>query len=83
MKPSQWMLSKETIPGWIALLVMVYLLIPVFSLEGQAQNESRHVGETARFRTSTDLVRLSVSVTDNRGRGVTGLTREDIEVFED
>lgn len=83
MKTSQWRLSKETTPGWIALLVIVYLLIPGFFPEGQAQNESRQVGETARFRTSTDLVRLSVSVTDNRGRGVTGLTRDDIEVFED
>ena len=35
------------------------------------------------FRGGTDVVLLSVTVTDNAGRHVTGLTRKDFHIFED
>jgi len=35
------------------------------------------------FRTGIDLINVSATVTDRRGRFVTGLTREDFQLFED
>lgn len=36
-----------------------------------------------RFRTTIDTVQVSVTVTDANGRLITGLSRDDFEVFED
>ena len=36
-----------------------------------------------RFRTRTDAVTVAVTVTDSVGRIITGLTKDDFEVFED
>jgi len=39
--------------------------------------------QAPRFRARTDVVTVTVTVTDNTGRIITGLTRDDFEVFED
>src|SRR4051812_25283041 len=39
--------------------------------------------QTPRFRVRTDAVTVTVTVTDSAGRIITGLTRDDFEVFED
>ena len=39
--------------------------------------------QTPRFRVRTDAVTVTVTVTDSVGRTITGLTRDDFEVFED
>jgi Ca-activated chloride channel family protein len=39
--------------------------------------------QTPRFRARTDAVTVTVTVTDSVGRIITGLTRDDFEVFED
>lgn len=72
-----------TTPRWIGWLVASWLLISGFLPTGQAQNEpSRPDAEPAPIKLTTDLVSLSVSVTDGFGRPATGLTRDDFQVFE-
>jgi Ca-activated chloride channel family protein len=39
--------------------------------------------QAPRFRARTEAVTVTVTVTDNVGRVITGLTRDDFEVFED
>jgi Ca-activated chloride channel family protein len=39
--------------------------------------------QTPRFRSRTDAVTVAVTVTDSVGRIITGLTKDDFEVFED
>ena len=39
--------------------------------------------QTSRFRARTDAVTVAVTVTDSVGRIITGLTKDDFEVFED
>jgi Mg-chelatase subunit ChlD len=41
------------------------------------------LAQTAAFRARLDLVQVTVSVTDAAGRLVTGLTRDDFQVWED
>ena len=40
-------------------------------------------GQQATFRTGVDLVNLGVTVTDSKGKLVTDLTLDDLEVIED
>jgi Ca-activated chloride channel family protein len=41
------------------------------------------LGQTASFRARLDLVQVTVSVTDASGRLITGLTRDDFQIWED
>jgi Ca-activated chloride channel family protein len=40
-------------------------------------------GQTAPFRSRVDIVQVTVSVTDATGRLITGLTKDDFQIFED
>ena len=40
-------------------------------------------GQTAPFRSRVDIVQVTVSVTDANGRLITGLTKDDFQIFED
>ncbi len=40
-------------------------------------------GQVPRFRTASDLISVTVTVTDEQGRFVTGLTKDDFLVYED
>ena len=40
-------------------------------------------GQTAPFRSRVDIVQVTVSVTDGNGRLITGLTKDDFQIFED
>src|SRR5688572_32082033 len=41
------------------------------------------LGQTAAFRARLDLVQVTVSVTDASGRLITGLTKDDFQIWED
>jgi Ca-activated chloride channel family protein len=41
------------------------------------------VAEAQSFRSRVDIVQVTVAVTDSEGRLITGLTRDDFQVFED
>ena len=41
------------------------------------------LGQSAAFHARLDLVQVTVTVTDANGRLVTGLTKDDFQVWED
>lgn len=57
-------------------VVVVVLLVVSFSSPGLS-------GQSARFRSRIVTIPVTVTVTDSSGRIITGLTRDDFEVFED
>jgi Ca-activated chloride channel homolog len=48
-----------------------------------AQDPQDAASESFRFRTNVDLINVTATVTDGRGRFVSGLRQEDFRVFED
>lgn len=79
------MLVKAIKPT-LAMLAVTLLLSPL-SLAQQHQHEPQQrkpetQQETQAIKLSTGLVSLSVTVTDQRGRAVIGLAREDFKIFE-
>jgi len=70
--------SYERIPGVKSCVVCVVAVVSVvvsLSVSPSAQ--------TPRFKARTDAVTVTVTVSDSVGRIVTGLTKDDFEVFED
>ena len=68
----------ERLPEWklsVVCVVAVVFVVVSFSVAPVAQ--------TPRFRARTDAVTVAVTVTDSVGRIITGLTRDDFQVFED
>lgn len=71
------------------LAVCGLLLVGSFWAYGQQEGSSRAKSKTSTndqtftIRERTELVSLTVSVTDRNGRAIEGLTANDIEVYED
>ena len=63
--------------GFVAFAIVVCVVSVVVSLSVAAS------AQTPRFRTRVEAVPVTVTVTDSAGRIITGLTRDDFEIFED
>ena len=61
--------------------MIVRTLLPIVALVAAASTTT--LARTQVFRAGTDIVQLSVTVTDANQHFVTGLTREDFQIFED
>lgn len=69
---------------WVIKAVALWLPIQLVLGINPAEKKPDESGnQSPQFRVSTDLVRLSVSVTDRSGRPFTGLTKNDIRIYED
>ncbi len=68
-----------TAPRSVWLLASVLALGAAVSLHGQ----ERPSGQGFSFRSSTNLINVTVTVTDANGRFVPGLRRDDFEIYED
>ncbi|MFQ5738221.1 MAG: VWA domain-containing protein [Acidobacteriota bacterium] len=78
------MRSQKLTPGSVVFLIFCFLFLVGWGREAEAQESMTAAGsDTASFRVNTDLVRLSVNVTDRLGRPVADLDRDDIRLFED
>lgn len=80
-------MNKNKIRTWKGFYILLCLTAsPLLGLlaggPGSPQQPVADV-DTPSFTVDTDLVLLNVSVTDNKGRSVAGLTADDVEVFED
>src|SRR3954447_25316323 len=62
-------------PSVVCVVAIVVSVVVSFFATSSAQ--------TPLFRARTDAVTVAVTVTDSVGRIITGLTRDDFEVFED
>lgn len=72
------MMSSRIIQTMIAILASVCLLIS----PSLAQEHKHDPSQDAPLKLNTDLVLLSATVTDQKGKAVTGLKREDFKVYE-
>jgi Ca-activated chloride channel family protein len=66
-------MSAEVITGRRAALTLLLCVLGGIAL----------IGQTARFRARIDIIEVTVSVTDGTGRLITGLTKDDFQIFED
>ncbi|HUP43550.1 MAG TPA: hypothetical protein VM599_10105, partial [Thermoanaerobaculia bacterium] len=66
-------------------LLGTVLLLPLGSLPARAQEpgEDRQPADAFGETLSVEVVNVEVRVIDRKGRPITGLTREDFELFED
>jgi Ca-activated chloride channel family protein len=72
--------------------IIIYLVVSLwaFSLAGPAQNVAAQGGSTGKqevpldeeIAVTTDLITLNVSVTDQAGRAVTGLDKNNFNIFD-
>jgi VWFA-related protein len=64
--------------------VLVTLALAALAAAGVAAGqEPRQDGQKFRFRSSVELINVNATVTDARGRFVTGLRKEDFRVYQD
>jgi Ca-activated chloride channel family protein len=52
-------------------------------LSAQAQPPPQQEPQSFKFRTGVELINVNATVTDQSGRFVSGLTKDDFRVFED
>ncbi|HQX83434.1 MAG TPA: VWA domain-containing protein [Vicinamibacterales bacterium] len=62
-----------------AAAAVVLALAPARAQQGQAGQ----TGQGFSFRSNVDLINVTATVTDSSGRFVSGLTRDDFEIYED
>ncbi len=62
-----------------AAVAVVLALAPARAQQGQAGQ----TGQGFSFRSNVDLINVTATVTDSSGRFVSGLTRDDFEIYED
>jgi len=67
------------------ILIAAALVAVTFSLRSPSlAQEHKHEPpqDATSLKLSTDLVSLSVTMTDQKGRAITGLKREDFKLYE-
>jgi len=71
---------KSIIQTVMVLLALVFLSgLPAFAQEHKHETQPQ---DPMSLKLSTELVSLSVTVTDQKGQAITGLKREDFKVYE-
>ena len=73
--------AREAKPGFFATVIFILLVVSPFALAQQTGSSPLPNREAISIK--TDLISLIVTVTDERGRLVSGLGKDDFEVFED
>src|SRR5574341_1266090 len=73
--------AREATFGLFATVIFILLVVSPFALAQQAGKPLPPT--TGAISINTDLISLTVTVTDERGRFVSGLSKDDFEVFED
>ena len=73
---------RRRLAGWLAAGA-VWTTFGASVTGGQNQDPIRPDGDGFTFRTGVELINITATVTDSRGRFVPGLEREDFLVYED
>jgi VWFA-related protein len=69
-----------TVVGMTAVAALIAIAAPQGQPQQQPQQQSQDV---FRFKTGVELINVTATVTDNSGRFVSGLRKEDFRLFED
>jgi len=73
--------AREATLGFFATIIFILLAVSPSALA--QQTSSSPLSTHNAISINTDLISLTVTVTDERGRFVSGLSKDDFEVFED
>ena len=73
--------AREATFGFFATFILILLAVSPFTLAQQISSSPPPNRDAISIK--TDLISLTVTVTDERGRLISGLTKDDFEVFED
>ncbi len=78
------MAAESTLRIALACVILLIASLPLIAQEEPGEADEDQTKEQRLFFDSVDvdLVNVEVVVTDKKGRPVTGLTREDFEIFE-
>ena len=73
-------IMTRRLPAVLALLLSAGVLL---SAQSGAPREPPQEPQSFKFRTGVELINVNATVTDQSGRFVSGLTKDDFRVFED
>lgn len=73
----------KTVPGALVLGAAVRGALVLGALAVTLSAQEKPAGQGFSFRSNTDLINVTVTVTDANGRFVPGLNRDDFVVYED
>ena len=62
---------------------LVFVIAATYVVDGQQPGAARDGDRAFRFRSGIELINVTATVTDRRGRFVSGLEKEDFLVYED
>jgi hypothetical protein len=65
------------------VFVAAALVVVTVGLTGARQRETTQGADGFRFRSGVELINVTATVTDDGGRFVSGLGKDDFSVFED
>jgi len=86
LAPGGALVRKHSMIVWVLVLTLLLPVAPIAAdEEGQDQEQSlERIGGLAFVdRIEVTVANLVVYVTDKKGRAITGLTKEDFEIFQD
>src|SRR5262245_33802661 len=75
------LISLRLVAMLSAVAIFITLLVGFSSLAGQQKSEAPQ--DNASVKLATELVSVRVAVTDQSGRAVQGLSKDDFRVYED
>ena len=76
-------LTSQTVTGVVRKGATVLLLTLGAGYGVSGQQQPPNLPESFRFRTGVELINVTATVTDSRGRFVSGLQKDDFLVYED
>lgn len=76
-------LTSQTVTGVVRKGATVLLLALGAGYGVSGQQQPPNLPESFRFRTGVELINVTATVTDSRGRFVSGLQKDDFLVYED
>ena len=81
--PTLMHLTRQTMTGVVRKGATVLLLALAAGYGVSGQQQPPNLPESFRFRTGVELINVTATVTDSRGRFVSGLQKDDFLVYED
>ena len=76
-------MRTHSVPRHQRRLILAIVILATLAVVATDARQERPTGQGFSFRTAVELINVTVTVTDEQGRFVSGLHAEDFEVYED
>ena len=84
MKPMTLLETRRSsATGHVTVTMLLLVIAATYVVAGQQPQTETDRDEAFRFRSGIELINVTATVTDRRGRFVSGLEKEDFMVYED